>query len=63
MFEQCKCILKCYLKVKNVTEVQRLWRNEFGTSPSTHITIARLHDKSEADGTVHNMNKGWLGRP
>jgi hypothetical protein len=29
-FEKRKLILKCYWKMKNVTEVLRRWRNEFG---------------------------------
>jgi hypothetical protein len=45
-----------------MNEVQRR-RNEFGTPLPTCVTMAWLHDKIEADGTVHNVNKGCSGRP
>jgi hypothetical protein len=61
-FEQCKWILKCYWKTENVTEVQRRWRNEFGTPP-TQVTVTKISDKFEVDGTVRNVNKGRSGRP
>jgi hypothetical protein len=61
-FEKRKWILKCYLKTENVTEVQRRWRNEFGTPPPTRVTVTKMRDKSEVDGTVHNVNKGPYGR-
>jgi hypothetical protein len=48
--------------VKNVVEVQRRWRNKFGTPPSTQVTITRLRDKFETDGVVQNVNKGRSGR-
>jgi hypothetical protein len=36
----------------NVTEAQRHWRNEFGTPPPTRLTVTKIHDKFEVDGTV-----------
>jgi hypothetical protein len=33
------------------------WQNEFGTQPPTRRTIARIRDKFEADGTVHDVHK------
>jgi hypothetical protein len=60
MFEQYKWILKCCWKIEKV-KVQRCWRNEFGTP--TPITITRLYDKFETDGTMQNVNKGQCGRP
>lgn len=62
-FEERKFVLKCYWKTENVTEVQRRFRREFDKSPPTHRTIARIRDKFEADGTVHNVNKKRSGRP
>jgi hypothetical protein len=44
--------------MENGTEVQRRWRNEFGTPPPTQVTVTKIRDKFEADGTVQNVNKG-----
>ena len=58
LFDECKWLLKCYWKVENVVEVQRHWRVEFGTPPpSTRLTITRIRDKSELDGTVKKVLK------
>jgi hypothetical protein len=46
------------LEMENVNEVQRRWRNEFGTPPPPCVIIARLRDKFETDVTVQNVNKG-----
>ena len=32
-FDKRKWLLKCYWKVENVVEVQRLWSVQFGTPP------------------------------
>jgi hypothetical protein len=61
--EQRKWILKCFWKTENVTEVQKLWRNKFGTPPTTRVTVTKIRDKFEVDGTVQNVNKGRSGRP
>ncbi|KAJ4432738.1 hypothetical protein ANN_21376 [Periplaneta americana] len=61
-FYELKWILKCYWKVENVFEVQRRWRVEFGTQPPTRLTITRIRDKFEVDGTVQDMLKGRCGR-
>jgi hypothetical protein len=45
------------LEKENVNEVQRRWRNEFGTEPATCITFAWLCDKSGADGAMQNTDK------
>lgn len=58
-----KAVLKWYWKCENIQEVQRQWQNEFGTSPPTRRTIARIRDKFEADGTVHDVHKARSGRP
>jgi hypothetical protein len=58
MFEQCKWILKCYWKMKNVTEVQRHWKNKCGTPPPTWVMVTKIRDKFEVDGTEQNVNKG-----
>jgi hypothetical protein len=50
-FEQRKIIFKWYFKFENVCEVQRQWRREFATKPPTRLTIARIRDKFETDGT------------
>jgi hypothetical protein len=54
---------KCYWKTANVTEVQRRWRNEFGTPPPTHVTVTKIRDTFEVDGTVLHVNSGRYGRP
>ncbi|XP_042225978.1 uncharacterized protein LOC121868990 [Homarus americanus] len=61
-FEQRKLILKWYWKSENVCDVQRQWRREFTTEPPTRLTIARIRDKFEAEGTVQNMHKNRSGR-
>ena len=60
-FDERKWLLKCYLKVENV-EVQRRWRLESSTPPPTRVTITRIRDKFEVDGTVQDVLKGRCGR-
>ena len=61
-FDERKWLLKCYWKVENVVEVHRCWRVEFGTSPPKRVTITRIQDKFEVDGTVQDVLKGRCGR-
>ena len=61
-FDELKWLLKCYWKVKNVVEVQRRWRDEFGTPPPTRVTRTRIRDKFEVDGKVQDVLKGRCGR-
>ena len=56
-------MLKWYFKFESISEVQRQWRNEFGTQPPTRLTIARIRDKFEIDGTVGDVHKERSGRP
>jgi hypothetical protein len=62
-FEQRKAVLKWYWKCENSKEIQQQWQNEFGTQPPTCRTIARIQEKFEADGTVHDVHKQRSGRP
>ena len=62
-FEERKAVLKWYFKSENISEVQRQWRNEFGIQPPTRLTIARIGDKFEIDGTVGDVHKERSGRP
>jgi len=62
-FEERKAALKWYFKFENISEVQRQWRNEFGTQHPTRLKIARIRDKSEIDGTVGDVHKERSGRP
>jgi len=62
-FEERKAVLKWYFKFENISKVQRQWRNEFGTQPPTRLTIARIWDKFEIDGTVGDRHKERSGRP
>ena len=50
------------LETRNVAEVQRRWRVEFGTAPPTRVTITRIRDKFEVDGTMQDVLKGRCGR-
>ncbi|KAJ4444888.1 hypothetical protein ANN_06686 [Periplaneta americana] len=51
-FEQRKAILKWYWRTENVVEVQRQWRREYRSEPPTRLTIARIRDKFETNGTL-----------
>ncbi|KAJ4439480.1 hypothetical protein ANN_07604 [Periplaneta americana] len=62
LFDERKWILKCYWKVENIVEVQRRCRVEFGTQPPTRLTITRIQNKFEVDGTVQDVLKGRCGR-
>ena len=62
LLDEHKWLLKCYWKVENVVEVQRRWRVEFGTPLPTRVTITRIRDKFEVDGTVQDVLKGRCGR-
>ena len=48
-----------YWKVKNVVQVKRSWRVEYGTPPP-RVTITRIRDKFEVDGQVHGLVDGSL---
>ena len=61
-FDEHKWLLKCYWKMENVVDVQQCWRVEFGTTPSTRVTITRIREKYEVDGTVQQVLKGRCGR-
>ena len=61
-FEERKCVLKWFWKFENVTEVQRRWKCEFGTTPPTRVTISRIRDKFEEAGTIQNVHRGRSGR-
>jgi len=63
LFEERKTLLKWYFKFENIGEVQRQWRNEFGTQPPTSLIIVRIQDKFEIDGTVGDVHKERSGRP
>ena len=62
-FEERKAVLKWYFKFENISEVQQQWRNEFGTQSQTRLTIARIRDKFEIDGTVGDVHKERSWRP
>ena len=42
--------------------LQRRWRVEFGTPSPTRVTITRIREKFEVDGTVQDVLKGRCGR-
>ena len=48
--------------MQNVVEVQRRLRVEFDTQPPTRVTITRIRDKFQVDGTVQDVLKGRCGR-
>lgn len=62
-FEKRKFILKSYWKCENAVQVQREFRNKFQTDPPTRLTISRIRDKFEADGTVTSVQMKRSGRP
>ena len=57
-FDERKWLLKCYWKVENIVEVQCRWRVEFGTPPPTRVTIKRIRERFEFDGTMQDVLKG-----
>ena len=59
-FEERKAVLKWYFKFENISEVQRQWRNQFGTQPPTRLTIVHIRDKFEIDGTVGQNSRTSL---
>ena len=61
-FDELMWLLKCYWKVEHIIEVQRHWRFEFGTPPQTRVTITRIRDEFEVDGTVQDVLRGRCGR-
>jgi len=62
-FEERKSILKWYIKFENVTEVQRQWKREFQTQPSTRLTITQLCDMFDTHGNICDVHRGRCGRP
>ena len=59
-FDEGKWLLKCYWKVENVVTVQRCWRVEFGTPPSTRVTITRIRVKFEVNETVQDVSNAVM---
>ena len=47
LLEQCKWTMKRYWRVDGVGEIQRHWRNEFGTLPPSRVTFTRLRNEPE----------------
>ncbi|KAJ4437684.1 hypothetical protein ANN_17829 [Periplaneta americana] len=43
-------------------KVQRRWRVEFGTQLPTRLTITKIQEKFEVDGTVQDVLEGQCGR-
>ena len=63
IFEQRKFILKCYWKTENISEIQRQFRMEFQRDALTWLTISRMRDQFEEEGTVKDVLKNHSGRP
>ena len=59
-FDEHVWLLNYNWKVENV-EVQRHWGVDFG-APPPRVTITRIRDKFEVDGTVQDVLKGRCGR-
>ena len=55
--EQRKWILKSYWKHENAGDVRRHWMQTFHTDPPTRVSIYRIRDKFDTDGTVANKKK------
>ena len=51
-----------YWKLENVSHVQNEWTCEFSSQPPTRLTISRIRDKFEKDGTVRDVME-YTGRP
>ncbi|GBO04580.1 hypothetical protein AVEN_205426-1 [Araneus ventricosus] len=50
-------------KYENVAEVQRQYRREFQEDPPTRLTINRIKDKFETNGTFQDVHRQHFGRP
>ena len=50
-------ILKTYWKHENAGDVRRHWMQTFHTDPPTRVTIYKIRDKFDTDGTVANKKK------
>ena len=46
----------------NVVEIQRRWRVEFCTPPPTMVSVTKIRDKFQVDGTVQDVLEGRCGR-
>ncbi|GBN70631.1 hypothetical protein AVEN_206261-1 [Araneus ventricosus] len=62
-FEKIKFILKCYWKDENLAEVQKQYRRKFQEDPPMLLTINRIKDKFERNGTVEDVHRQRSGRP
>lgn len=60
-FKQRKFVLNCYWKNENVLEVQRSYRREFYSGPTTRLTISRIRDNLEDHRIVHGVHKNRFG--
>ena len=59
--DQRKWIVRSYCKHENAGEVRREWTQTFHTQPPTRLTIYRIRDKFNAEGSIVNKKKS--GRP
>ena len=62
-FQQFLNILYCNdnsIQFENVAEVQRQWKREFQTQPPTRLTITRLCDKFDTNGTICDVQRGKM---
>ena len=62
-FEERKLILKLYFKYESISEVRRQWSLQFQSDPRSRLTISRLRDKFEENGTVQDVCASQSGRP
>ncbi|GBN46136.1 hypothetical protein AVEN_75074-1 [Araneus ventricosus] len=62
-FEKIKFIFKRYSMYENVAEVQRQHLGEFQEDPPTRLTINRMKDKFETNGTAQDVHRQRSGRP
>ncbi|GBL92509.1 hypothetical protein AVEN_174767-1 [Araneus ventricosus] len=60
-FEKGKFILKCYWNYANVAEVRRQYCRKFQADPPTRLTVNRIKDKFETNGTVQNVHRQSSG--
>ena len=61
-FKQRKFILTCFYKFESMEKVERRLRKQFHRNLHIILSISRIRDKFEVDGTVKNAHRKFSAR-